>query len=316
MTQMMPDALESRTISIPGDGRRLDVALSEAAGLTRSRVAALMADGNVTVDGKVETKSGAKAKQGQIVILTIPAPKPAVPVAQEIPLTIFYQDADLAVVLKPCGMVVHPAAGNEDGTLVNALLHHLDHLSGIGGELRPGIVHRIDKDTSGLLVVAKNDAAHQALSAQMSVHSIHRVYHAVVYGNLKEDEGFVEKWLGRDPRDRKKMAVLAENAAGAKYAYTGWQVLERCGNFTYIACKLKTGRTHQIRVHMASTGHPLAGDAVYGPKNCIKSLNGQCLHAKELGFVHPRTGEWMQFDSPLPPYFTEFLTRLRKEHRA
>ena len=141
-------------------------------------------------------------------------------------------------------------------------------------------------------------------------------YHAVVYGNLKEDEGFVEKWLGRDPRDRKKMAVLAENAAGAKYAYTGWQVLERCGNFTYIACKLKTGRTHQIRVHMASTGHPLAGDAVYGPKNCIKSLNGQCLHAKELGFVHPRTGEWMQFDSPLPPYFTEFLTRLRKEHRA
>lgn len=161
-----------------------------------------------------------------------------------------------------------------------------------------------------------NTVTVSALSAQMSVHSIHRVYHAVVYGNLKEDEGFVEKWLGRDPRDRKKMAVLAENAAGAKYAYTGWQVLERCGNFTYIACKLKTGRTHQIRVHMASTGHPLAGDAVYGPKNCIKSLNGQCLHAKELGFVHPRTGEWMQFDSPLPPYFTEFLTRLRKEHRA
>ena len=186
----------------------------------------------------------------------------------------------------------------------------------LAGVPRAGIVHRLDKDTSGLLVVAKNDAAHQALSAQMSVHSIHRVYHAVVYGNLKEDEGFVEKWLGRDPRDRKKMAVLAENAAGAKYAYTGWQVLERCGNFTYIACKLKTGRTHQIRVHMASTGHPLAGDAVYGPKNCIKSLNGQCLHAKELGFVHPRTGEWMQFDSPLPPYFTEFLTRLRKEHRA
>lgn len=157
--------------------------------------------------------------------------------------------------------------GNPDGTLVNALLYHCaGQLSGIGGAIRPGIVHRIDKDTSGLLVVAKNDAAHQALSAQMSVHSIHRVYHAVVYGNLKEDEGFVEKWLGRDPRDRKKMAVLAENAAGAKYAYTGWQVLERCGNFTYIACKLKTGRTHQIRVHMASTGHPLAGDAVYGPK--------------------------------------------------
>lgn len=165
-------------------------------------------------------------------------------------------------------------------------------------------------------MVAKNDAAHQALSAQMSVHSIHRVYHAVVYGNLREDEGFVERWIGRDPHDRKKMAVLAENAAGARYAYTGWRVQERYGNFTYIACKLKTGRTHQIRVHMASTGHPLAGDAVYGPKNCIKSLNGQCLHAKELGFVHPKTGEWMQFDSPLPPYFTDFLTRLRKEHRA
>ena len=230
---------------------------------------------------------------------------------------IVYEDDDLLVLNKASGMVVHPAPGNPDGTLVNALLYHCaGQLSGIGGAIRPGIVHRIDKDTSGLLVVAKNDAAHQALSAQMSVHSIHRVYHAVVYGNLKEDEGFVEKWLGRDPRDRKKMAVLAENAAGAKYAYTGWQVLERCGNFTYIACKLKTGRTHQIRVHMASTGHPLAGDAVYGPKNCIKSLNGQCLHAKELGFVHPRTGEWMQFDSPLPPYFTEFLTRLRKEHRA
>ena len=230
---------------------------------------------------------------------------------------IVYEDDDLLVVNKPKGMVVHPAPGNPDGTLVDALLYHCaGQLSGIGGAIRPGIVHRIDKDTSGLLVVAKNDAAHQALSAQMSVHSIHRVYHAVVYGNLKEDEGFGEKWLGRDPRDRKKMAVLAENAAGAKYAYTGWQVLERCGNFTYIACKLKTGRTHQIRVHMASTGHPLAGDAVYGPKNCIKSLNGQCLHAKELGFVHPRTGEWMQFDSPLPPYFTEFLTRLRKEHRA
>ena len=204
-----------------------------------------------------------------------------------------------------------------DGTLVNALLYHCaGQLSGIGGAIRPGIVHRIDKDTSGLLVVAKNDAAHQALSAQMSVHSIHRVYHAVVYGNLREDEGFVERWIGRDPHDRKKMAVLAENAAGARYAYTGWRVQERYGNFTYIACKLKTGRTHQIRVHMASTGHPLAGDAVYGLKNCIKSLNGQCLHAKELGFVHPKTGEWMQFDSPLPPYFTDFLTRLRKEHRA
>ena len=298
-------------------GQRIDRFLSgEDTGLSRSALQALVAEGHVQCNGKAVAKS-LKLKAGDTVLLEIPDAKPIEAVPQDIPLEIVYEDAHLLVVNKPKGMVVHPAPGNPDGTLVNALLWHCKgSLSGIGGEIRPGIVHRIDKDTSGLLVVAKNDAAHQALSEQMSVHSIHRVYHAVAYGNLKDDEGFVEKWLGRDPRDRKKMAVLADNAVGAKYAYTGWQVLERYGNFTYIACKLKTGRTHQIRVHMASTGHPLAGDAVYGPKNCIKSLNGQCLHAKELGFVHPRTGEWMQFDSPLPPYFTEFLTRLRKEHRA
>ena len=228
-------------------------------------------------------------------------------------LHIVYEDDSLLVVNKPKGMVVHPAPGNPDGTMVNALLWHCaGRLSGIGGAIRPGIVHRIDKDTSGLLVVAKTDAAHQALTEQMSVHSIHRVYHAVVYGNLKEDTGFVEAPIGRDPKDRKKMAVTQQNS---KYAYTGWQVLERFGNFTYIACKLKTGRTHQIRVHMASIGHPLAGDAVYGPKNCIRSLNGQCLHAKELGFVHPATGEWMQFDSSLPDWFQDYLSRLRKESR-
>ena len=298
-------------------GQRIDRFLSgEDTGLSRSALQALVADGHVQCNGKTVAKS-LKLKAGDTVLLEIPDAKPIEAVPQEIPLDIVYEDAHLLVVNKPKGMVVHPAPGNPDGTLVNALLYHCaGQLSGIGGAIRPGIVHRIDKDTSGLLVVAKNDAAHQALSAQMSVHSIHRVYHAVVYGNLREDEGFVERWIGRDPHDRKKMAVLAENAAGARYAYTGWRVQERYGNFTYIACKLKTGRTHQIRVHMASTGHPLAGDAVYGPKNCIKSLNGQCLHAKELGFVHPKTGEWMQFDSPLPPYFTDFLTRLRKEHRA
>ena len=304
-------------VEAEGAGQRIDRFLSgEDTGLSRSALQGLVAEGHVLCNGKAPAKS-LKLKAGDIILLEIPDAKPIEAVPQEIPLDIIYEDAHLLVVNKPKGMVVHPAPGNPDGTLVNALLWHCKgSLSGIGGEIRPGIVHRIDRDTSGLIIAAKNDAAHQALSAQMSVHSIHRIYHAVVYGNLKEDEGFVEKWLGRDPRDRKKMAVLAENAAGAKYAYTGWQVLERCGNFTYIACKLKTGRTHQIRVHMASTGHPLAGDAVYGPKNCIKSLNGQCLHAKELGFVHPRTGEWMQFDSPLPPYFTELLTRLRKEHRA
>ena len=298
-------------------GQRIDRFLSgEDTGLSRSALQALVAEGHVQCNGKTVAKS-LKLKAGDTVLLEIPDAKPIEAVPQDIPLDIVYEDSHLLVVNKPKGMVVHPAPGNPDGTLVNALLWHCKgSLSGIGGEIRPGIVHRIDKDTSGLLVVAKNDAAHQALSAQMSVHSIHRVYHAVVYGNLREDEGFVERWIGRDPHDRKKMAVLAENAAGARYAYTGWRVQERYGNFTYIACKLKTGRTHQIRVHMASTGHPLAGDAVYGPKNCIKSLNGQCLHAKELGFVHPKTGEWMQFDSPLPPYFTDFLTRLRKEHRA
>lgn len=298
-------------------GERLDAFLSRSVeDLSRSAAQKLLEEGCVKRNGKPGKKND-RLEPGDTIDVTIPEPKPLEAVPTKMDLEIAYEDEDVLVINKPKGLVVHPAAGHEDDTLVNGLLYARgDSLSGINGVLRPGIVHRIDKDTSGLLVVAKNDAAHQALSAQMSVHSIHRVYHAVVYGNLKEDEGFVEKWLGRDPRDRKKMAVLAENAAGAKYAYTGWQVLERCGNFTYIACKLKTGRTHQIRVHMASTGHPLAGDAVYGPKNCIKSLNGQCLHAKELGFVHPRTGEWMQFDSPLPPYFTELLTRLRKEHRA
>lgn len=308
--------IQELTATTEHAGLRLDAFLSADGGLTRSQAARLIEEGRVCVNGRAAAKS-ARLAGGETVTVDIPEVRDTALVPQDIPLDVVYEDEDVIVVNKPKGLVVHPAAGHEDDTLVNGLLYARgDSLSGINGVLRPGIVHRIDKDTSGLLVVAKNDAAHQALSAQMSVHSIHRVYHAVVYGNLKEDEGFVEKWLGRDPRDRKKMAVLAENAAGAKYAYTGWQVLERCGNFTYIACKLKTGRTHQIRVHMASTGHPLAGDAVYGPKNCIKSLNGQCLHAKELGFVHPRTGEWMQFDSPLPPYFTEFLTRLRKEHRA
>ena len=224
-----------------------------------------------------------------------------------------YEDDDLLVVNKPKGMVVHPAPGNPDGTLVNALLYHCaGQLSGIGGAIRPGIVHRIDKDTSGLLVVAKNDAAHQALSAQMSVHSIHRVYHAVVYGNLREDEGFVERWIGRDPHDRKKMAVLAENAAGARYAYTGWHVQERYGNFTYIACKLKTGRTHQIRVHMAYIGHPILGDTVYGSKKAVPGLQGQCLHAVGLRFIHPRTGKPVELTCPLPEEFVRMLEKLRR----
>lgn len=301
----------------PGEAGRLDAWLAQRCPeLSRSALQGLMEQGLVTEEGRTVQKKD-KVRPGACYRIALPEPQPIEAVPQNIPLTIVYEDADLVVVDKPKGMVVHPAPGNPDGTLVNALLYHCaGQLSGIGGAIRPGIVHRIDKDTSGLLVVAKNDAAHQSLSDQMRVHSIHRVYHAVVYGNLKGEEGFVEAWLGRDPNDRKKMAVRPAEAAGARYAYTGWQVLEHLGNFTYIGCRLKTGRTHQIRVHMASIGHPLAGDAVYGPRNCIKALQGQCLHAKELGFVHPSTGEWMQFSSPLPPYFTGFLDRLRKEHRA
>lgn len=304
-------------IAGPQAAGRLDAWLSgQCEGLSRNALQTLIEQNLVTKDGHPVSKKE-KVCPGAAYLLQLPEPKPIEAIPQDIPLDIVYEDADLIVVNKPKGMVVHPAPGNPDGTLVNALLYHCaGQLSGIGGAIRPGIVHRIDKDTSGLLVVAKNDAAHQDLSSQLSVHSIHRVYHAIVYGNLKEDQGFVETWLGRDPRDRKKMAVVPETAAGARYAYTEWRVLERFGNFTYIACKLKTGRTHQIRVHMASIGHPLAGDPVYGPRNCIKNLGGQCLHAKELGFVHPSKGEWIQFDSPLPPYFTDFLSRLRKEHRA
>lgn len=291
----------------------MDRWLAEVCGdLSRSQIQALMEDGKVSAGGRSVNKKE-KAVPGMVVEVVLPDPQPIEAVPQNIPLEIVYEDPSLLVVNKPKGMVVHPAPGNPDGTLVNALLYHCaGQLSGIGGAIRPGIVHRIDKDTSGLLVVAKTDAAHQALSDQMSVHAIHRVYHAVVYGNLREDEGFVEAPIGRDPRDRKKMAVTPVNS---KYAYTGWRVLERFGNFTYIACQLKTGRTHQIRVHMASIGHPLAGDPVYGPRNCIRSLGGQCLHAKELGFTHPATGEWMRFDSELPGWFQEYLIRLRKESR-
>lgn len=301
------------TVGPEGEGQRLDRFLTEqCGGITRSALQNLIEEGAALCNGKPAPKR-CKVRAGDRVSITIPDPRPLDAQPQNIPLDIVYEDDSLIVVNKPKGMVVHPAPGNPDGTLVNALLYHCaGRLSGIGGAIRPGIVHRIDKDTSGLLVIAKDDAAHQALSEQMSVHSIHRVYHAVVYGNLKEDSGFVEAPIGRDPRDRKKMAVTDNHS---RYAYTGWQVLERFGSFTYIACRLKTGRTHQIRVHMASIGHPLAGDGVYGPKNVIRSLNGQCLHAKELGFVHPVTGEYMQFDSPLPAYFNDYLTKLRKESR-
>ena len=304
--------MEQRELTLAPEsvGLRLDRWLAEQCpDLSRSQLQNLIEAGSVTCNGSPLNKKD-KLKAGQTILLTLPDPQPIEAQPQNIPLDIVYEDDSLLVVNKPKGMVVHPAPGNPDGTMVNALLWHCaGRLSGIGGAIRPGIVHRIDKDTSGLLVVAKTDAAHQALTEQMSVHSIHRVYHAVVYGNLKEDTGFVEAPIGRDPKDRKKMAVTQQNS---KYAYTGYQVLERLNNFTMLECRLKTGRTHQIRVHMASIQHPVAGDPVYGPHNCITSLHGQCLHAKTLGFVHPITGEHLRFDSELPEYFTHFLATLRR----
>lgn len=297
-----------------GAGTRIDRFLSgEDTGLSRSALQGLMAQGHVLCNGRPVPKSQ-KLKAGDTLLVEIPDAKPIEAVPQNIPLDIVYEDEHLLVVNKPKGVVVHPAPGNPDGTLVNALLWHCQgSLSGIGGLIRPGIVHRIDKDTSGLLVVAKDDATHIGLSQQMAVHSVERAYHTVVYGGFTQEQGVVESSIARSHTDRKKMAVYPVGEPGAKYAYTGYQVLERLGNFTLLECRLKTGRTHQIRVHMASIHHPVAGDPVYGPHNCITSLGGQCLHAKTLGFIHPATGQALRFDSELPEYFTHFVATLRRQ---
>ncbi len=293
---------EDTLYHLTADGRRLDVFLAEATGLTRSRVAALMGDGCCTVDGKPETKAGAKPKAGCPVVFTLPAPKPAVPQAENIPLTFLYEDQDLAVVIKPSGMVVHPAAGNEDGTLVNALLYHLDSLGGIGGELRPGIVHRLDKDTSGLLLVAKNDAAQLALSQQLSDRAMEKHYRALVEGNLKEDQGFIDAPIARHKTDRKRMAV---NPSG-RPSQTEWTVLERGKGSTLLDVHILTGRTHQIRVHMKHIGHPVCGDPIYGAARGIP-VPRLMLHAYSLSFTHPTTGERMTFTAPLPEAFLRGL---------
>lgn len=290
--------MEATEMTFSADGRRLDVLLSEQSGLTRSRVAALMEAGNVTVDGVVVTKAGLKAKPGQTVVLTIPAPRPAIPEAQDIPLTILYEDSDLAVVVKPCGMVVHPAAGNEDGTLVNALLHHLDSLGGIGGELRPGIVHRLDKDTSGLLLVAKNDASQLALSEQLSARTMEKHYRALVEGGVREDSGRIEAAIARSKKDRKKMAVDEEG----REAITEWTVLQRGRGVTLLDVHILTGRTHQIRVHMKHIGHPVCGDPIYGSPKGAK-VPRLMLHAYSLSFTHPTTGERLTFTAELPEAF-------------
>lgn len=290
-------------------GTRVDKLLADSMdGFTRSGVQHLLSEGNVTCGAKPITKNY-KCREGDEIRVFVPDAKPLDVEAQDIPLDIVYEDEYLLVVNKPKGMVVHPANGNYDGTLVNALMHHCgDSLSGINGVIRPGIVHRIDKDTSGLLIVAKTDAAHIGLAEQIKEHSFTRAYEAVVYGNIKDDEGTICQPIGRNPKGRKKMAVVYTNS---KPATTHYKVLQRFGNFTHIRCVLETGRTHQIRVHMAFIGHPIAGDSVYGPKKVITELNGQCLHAKQIGFVHPITKEYMEFESDLPEYFTKFLTKLK-----
>ena len=306
----MENSREYTALVPPGrDGERLDVFAAELAEVTRSRAGALIKQGSVAVDSVPQAKAGFKLRPGMAVRVEVPPAAPVAVQAEDIDLDIVYQDDDLAVVFKPSGMVVHPAAGNESGTLVNALLTHLDNLSGIGGEIRPGIVHRIDKDTSGLLLVAKNDFAHVALSEQIKAHTVKRAYRAIVIGGFKENEGTVEGPIGRHPTDRKRMAIVP----GGRDATTHWTALEPLRGGTLIEARLTTGRTHQIRVHMASIGHPVLGDPVYGPKKSPYPVEGgQLLHAFRLGFTHPRTGEELLFEAGPEPRFLYWLEKLRK----
>ena len=305
------------TVSTEDNGKRLDQFAAPASDLTRSALTRLIENGAVTVNGKTVVKNY-RVKEGDRIQIDLPAPEPCEAIPQNIPLDIIYEDEALIVINKPVGMVVHPAAGNPDGTLVNALLYHCQgSLSGIGGVVRPGIVHRIDKDTSGLLVVAKNDDTHLALSEQLKDHRISRTYYAVAIGNFREDSGTVDAPIGRHPVDRKRMAVIRNNDIHSRPAVTHWRVLARgeaegqC--FTLLRCELETGRTHQIRVHMASIGHPLLGDPVYGGANTRfeakhkAMIQGQCLHAKELTFLHPGKQEQVRFSSPLPQNLEQII---------
>ncbi len=292
------------------EGERIDRYLAEAMpDRSRSYVQKLIKTENVVVNGE-PVKASYRLLIGDRLEITVPDAREPEIEAEEIPLNILYEDSDIIIVNKPKQMVVHPAPGHLSGTLVNALMYHCrQELSGINGMLRPGIVHRIDMDTTGSLVVCKNDKAHQSLAEQLKEHSIRRIYVAVVHGNLKADSGTVDAPIGRHPTERKRMSVHAKNG---KRAVTHYKVLERFGAFTFIQCELETGRTHQIRVHMASIGHPLLGDAVYGPRKCpIPGLTGQTLHAKTLGLIHPETGEYLEVDAPLPEYMKELLERFR-----
>ena len=289
--------------------QRLDAFLASSLdSLTRSQATRLIESGEVAVNGRAVGKSY-KLAGGEDIAVTLPEPEPVEAVPQDIPLDVVYEDADVIVVNKPSGMVVHPAPGHPDGTLVNALLYHCaGTLSGIGGALRPGIVHRIDRDTSGLIIAAKNDAAHQYLSAQLADHTLARTYECIVVGKLREDRGTVDAPIARHPTDRKRMAVVA----GGREAVTHWEVIARYPGYTHVRCRLETGRTHQIRVHMAYIGHPILGDTVYGAKKEVPGLTGQCLHAVGLRFLHPRTHEVVELFCPLPEEFTRMLQKIRK----
>ena len=302
--------MEILTLQADQSGERADAFLARSIpDLTRSAAQRLLEDGAVTLSGKA-VKKNYKTAPGDVLEVTLPDPEPVDVVPQNIPLDVVYEDGDVIVVNKPVGLVVHPAPGHPDGTLVNALLYHCgDSLSGINGELRPGIVHRIDRDTSGLIIAAKNDKAHLALAEQLQDHSLARVYEAVVMGGLKEDSGTVDAPIGRHPVDRKKMSIDPRNG---RRAVTHWRVLGRYGSYTHVECRLETGRTHQIRVHMASIGHPLLGDVVYGSKKPWPGLAGQCLHARKLRFVHPTTGKSVEVECGRPEWFEKVLKQIDK----
>ncbi|MEG0702712.1 MAG: RluA family pseudouridine synthase [Christensenella sp.] len=289
--------------------KRVDVYLAEIfPQFSRSFLKNLIEQDRIQLNGK-SVKAGAKVKIGDVIDIDVPQCEKINLEAENIPLDIVYQDDDIAVINKPQGMVTHPAPGNYSGTLVSAVLYHIKDLSGINGELRPGIVHRLDKDTSGLLVIAKNDEAHRSLSAQIAKKEAQRIYWALVYGNIKSDNGTVTTQIGRDPRDRKRMAVVHN---GGREAVTHYKVLERYEGYTLVECALQTGRTHQIRVHMKHIGHPVVGDAVYTKQKDAFGLSGQLLHARKLVIIHPKTGEQMEFNAPLPDYFEHVLKILKK----
>ena len=302
--------MEIFTIETDDVNKRVDVFLNEEMeDVSRSALQKNIEKGNITVNGEKISKNY-KLRLGDIVKAELPPPENIDIVPEDIPLDIMYEDDDLIVINKPQNMVVHPAPGHYTGTLVNALMFHCgDNLSGINGVLRPGIVHRIDKDTSGVLVIAKSDLAHKGLSEQLAEHSMKRVYNAIVYNSFSEESGTVDRNIDRSKNDRKKMAVVMQ---GGRNAVTHYKVIEKLGKYTWVELQLETGRTHQIRVHMSYIGHPLLGDPVYGPKKCPFNLNGQVLHAKVLGFIHPRTGEYMEFNSELPDYFSSLIERLKK----